>query len=726
MTSSDPRVPLPGSRPNKPFDIFGFVYRYGLLIVTGGLFLLTMLVPLVLKVKQPNYETHSMLKIDPVIPSLITKSEDPSITGFYHDFVRTQAARISEFEVMAEAIGQLSEAEKATLFPKGMDTEECVALLQRIITISPVSRTHLVKLSIQGAQKEGLAPMLNALMTTYLAKMQVELEQKNMRRLSYLNDKKSALQTDILAKEGQLQQVATTVLSSTFSEGYNIWQKRVEDLQKSYVRFFGDRVRAENEFVYEQKTADELKELPLVSLIDEGVMNDRAIDFTSSWTYQQLQDMRSSIDGVTEENYDRKLVEQRMTAMREYEDKLRRETRDNISNVIHGKRDLELKQSLIKKENKLLEAQASEQDFREALAEAKEMSGRNSSALLKGTSLETELEHARDLLFRIDTRIHELEAESRAPLRVTIESAAKEPLQPAGSNIKKLLMFCVAASFGSVGGAFLLLEFFDNRIRSPKHIADALGHPPTWPISRSPAGVLFENVLSDGSQSAAAKSIRSLATRLYREHEENGARIFLFTAVDPRSGTTGIVFNCAQALAYQSAKVLVIDTNLQDWEMSAEQAAEWGEEHDIDPLEAIQHDSKRGIDYLVSFMPRKSTRHTSRLLNRFLEEVRSEYDFICIDSSPVLQCDMTEYLAIHSDAAVLIVQGDSAIYRDVRHSAEILVRLDIPALAPVLNWGGVRTRPLYEKCIDAIPGMLRRSQFGGQDETKMLEIPAKS
>ena len=93
--------PLPGSKATKPFDVIGFVRRYGLITIIFGMFILTMLAPLVLKVKRPNFEVHSMLKIDPVIPSLITKSEDPSIAGFYHDFVRTQAARISEHEVLA-------------------------------------------------------------------------------------------------------------------------------------------------------------------------------------------------------------------------------------------------------------------------------------------------------------------------------------------------------------------------------------------------------------------------------------------------------------------------------------------------------------------------------------------------------------------------------------------------------------------------------------------------
>lgn len=707
MTNGPNDNPLPGSKASKPFDIFGFSFRYGVLIVTLGLFVLTMLVPFVLKVKQPNFEVHAMLKIDPVIPSLITKSEDPSITGFYHDFVRTQAARISEFGVIAEAFKTLTPQQRATLLPAHLTLEEAVAILQRIITISPVSRTHLVKLSIKGPKKEPLAPMLNALISTYLKKIQVEFEKKDQRRLSYLNAKKESLKGAIQNKEQQLQDIATKVLTSTFAEDFNVWQKRVMELQKSYIQFYSTRIQAENDYQFEKKTVAELKKLPLEAYVDEGVMNDDAIGFTSSWTYQQLQDLRSSIDGVTEENYDRLLVEERMRAMRDYEKTLREETRNNIDSIVYGKRDIELQQSLIKKYNRYREALASEQEIIAALSEAENASGSNSSALLQGASLETDLEHARNLLFRIDTRIHELEAESRAPLRVTIESEAKEPKNPTGSNIKKLLMVCVALSFGTVGGGFFLIEFFDNRIRSSKAITHALGHPPTWPISEAPPGVPFNSVLTAASTSTTSKALRSLATRIYREHEERQAQIFLFTAVDNCSGTTGITQNTAQALAYQSSKVLVVDATTQQWD-----AAENGVDQEacgdlLDPFEAIQSDHEKGIDYLVSFMPMKPDRFTAAALRSLLIEARKQYDFVCIDSAPVLQSDLTEHLAANSDVGILIIQGDSSEFRSVKRAAEILVRLDIPALAPVLNWGGKKILPWFEKYIDSMPEILR-------------------
>lgn len=708
MNSQQQIDPLSVGKKKKPFDPFGFLFRYGALIVVFGLFSLTMMIPLVLKVKKPDYEVHATLKIDPVIPSLITKSEQPSITSYYHDFVRTQAKRINDHTTMAMALEKLGTPLANQLLSPSLSEEAKISILRRIVRVEPISRTHLINLSIRGPKKTGLAPLLNALMESYLEKMTIELQQKDARRLTYLKTKKMRLRVDIQEREHHLNELASQVLSSTFVEDFNIWQQRVVNLQSAYVNALSKRVEAENSFTFRQDTVDRLTLLSLDSLVDEGVMADDAIDFTSSWTYQKLQEMRGSIDGITESNNDRKRIEHRMQAMRDYEGKLLSETRDTVKNIVYGKQDLELKTSLILKENSYKEALANERNLESELKAAQQMSGIKSTLLLKGKGLETELTHDRNLLFRIDTRIHELEAESRAPLRVSIESVAKEPRHPVGSNIKKLLLTCFALSFGSVGGFFLIIEFFDNRIHSPKNIIHALGHPPTWPISRAPDGAPFSSILRSAPSSVTAKAIRSLATRLFREYEENDAKVFLFSGVENTNGTSSITDNIAEAFAYHSEKVLLVDANIQSW-----QDIEISEESckNKEPLSTIQRDEKKGVDYLVATNQKLSTRHSARAFNDILQEAREKYDFICIDSAPILQSDLTEHLAAKSDVAILITRGDSTTYSKLRHSAEILIRLEVPALAPVLNWGGPKQRMWFEKYIEAssaILGVIKR------------------
>ena len=697
----------------KPLDIFGFIFRYGLIIVVGGFALLTMLIPLVLLVSKPNYETHAMLKIDPVVPSLITKSEDPSITGYYHDYVRTQASRIKEFSLLKEAVEKLRPEEKAAVLPAHLSADECVPILQAIMQINPVGRTHLLELTIQGPEKEGLAPMLNSVMEVYLQKMRNEQVDKNKNRLDYLTAKKQTLAQKIEKQEKTLRELAVTVLSSSFAEDFNLWQQRAAELQKSYVHLYADRVQAENANIFQETTAAQLRELSLEPLVDEGVMDNRAIGFTSSWTYQQLQDMRASIDGVTRDNEDRKRIESRMQAMRDYENTLRRETSETIGSITYGKRGLDLDKERIKKENRYRESVASEEMLKAAFDEATLKSGQNSAAMLRGQSLETQLAHDRDMFFRIDTRIHEMKAESMAPLRVIIEAPAREPENPAGSNTKKLLMLCFAVSFGSIGGLFAVIEFLDNRIHSPKNIIHAFGHPPCWPISRSPEGVNFYNVMSKGSDSVTAKAIRSLATKLYRAFEDKQSRVFLFTAVDTGCGNTEIMLNTAQALACHVPKVLVIDGNLSRDDLFRKLDIPESHPGLLDMLEGknsfdecVYHDRDRSIDTLCSCVGQPN-QLTAQKFREFLKKAKKDYDIICIDSSPVRSCDFTEYLAVQSDVGILISQGDSTLYRDLRQTAEILVRLEIPALATVLNWGGKKKKIWLDEYLDRIPKILQ-------------------
>jgi len=698
----------------KPLDIFGFVSRYGIIIVAAGLAILTMLIPLVLMISKPNYETSAMLKIDPVIPSLITNFEEPSITGYYHDYVRTQARRITEFTVLKKAIEQLSPVEKAAVLPAHLSADECVPILQAIMHINPVPSTHLVELSIHGPEKEGLATMLNSVMEVYLQKMRDELVDANKHRLSYLTAKKVELAENIKKKEMEIQQLATSALTSTFAEDFNLWQQRTSELQKSYVHMYGERIQAENAYKYQETSSAQLGELSLDSLVNEGVMNNQAIGFTSSWTYQQLQDMRASIDGVTKDNEDRKRVEIRMQAMREYESTLREETRKTIDSITYGNQKLQLARELIKKENSFHEALENEEMLKAAFAEAKIKSGENSATLLQGQSMEIELKNERDMYFRIGTRIEEMEAESRASLRVSIEAQAREPENPAGTNIKKLLMLCVIVSFGSVGGLFALIEFFDNRIHSPKDIIHAFGHPPSWPISRSSEDIPFLDVISKGGSTVTAKAIRSLATRLFREFEKNQSRVFLFTAVDTGCGNTEILLNTAQALACHVQKVLVVDGNLTHGDLSEKLKLPHSQPGLLDMLEernsfdeCVYHDTRRSIDILCS---RANTpdRATLQHLQEFLKRARKDYDAICIDSCPVRSSDFTEYLTVQSDVVVLISQGESTLYRDLRQTADILIRLDIPALATVLNWGGEKKKIWLDAYLDRTPNQVKR------------------
>ena len=714
---------LPERKAVKPIDIFGFIERYAFSIVVCALFIFTMIAPMALLAERPTYSVEGKLKIDPVIPSLITKSEDPSIINYFHDYARTQVQRMQDDAIMEDAINRMSPEKRDAFFPKFLDDEGRINLLRARMQIKPISRTHLIQLSLSGGRQQGLASALNSVMDAFLAKIRNEYEKKYQSRLEFLREKRDSVKQEVADLEKQIDRLAQSVHTSAFVEDYNMVQKRVEQLQKVYVQLMAERVKMESHYEQTREKGAALTELSLRPMIDEVVLKDQSLDFTTSWTYKKLQELRASIDGITKDNKDRQYVEQRMAAMREYEEKLSNEVRKTAEEILTGKRKYEIDREIIQSRTTYLAAKEAEEKILAELDKNRALADTVSLGILKGSSLQKILFYKQDFLFRLETRIYELEAESKAPSRITIESRARFPKDPSGTNLKKLLMACIALSIVIPGAGFLLIELQDNRIHRPKDIEFAVGSPPLWPISKAPPEVDFLNILVEAPDHPAAKAIRSLAVHLNKEREEHRAKIFLFNGVTRRVGACSIMINAAYAMKNLVPRVLVVDCDLKDNHFvqllqCPEEKFGLGEflTGQVGLEDCLYRDKERGLDIIASGKPMNSTRATSRNLQAMLCEVRDMYDAIFLHSDPILTSDLTEYLTGQTDVTLLISQGDKTLYRDLYRAATFFFRLEIPALAPLLNWGGKKEKDFITLQLEQLQKTVYR--FAGKKRKK--------
>ena len=699
----------------KPIDMFGFIDRYAFSVVVCALFIFTMIAPLALLAERPTYSVAGKMRIAPVVPSLITKSEDPSIINYFHDYARTMVIRMQDDSVMEDAISKMTPEQQDAFFPNFLDQEGRINILRARVQIKPVSRTHLIQLSVSGGRQLGLAEALNAVMDAFLDKERENILKKYESRLEFLFAKKKIAKEEISQLEKDIEQVTRSVHSSAFVEDYNMIQKRVEQLQKVYVQLMAERVKLESQYEHVKEKGQELSELSLGPMIDEVVLKDQSLDFTTSWTYKKLQELRASIDGITKDNQDRQYVEKRMVAMRKYEEKLGNEVRATAREILTGKRKYEIDREIIQSRTSYLSAKEAEEEVLAELKKSRVLADAVSVGILKGSTMQKMLFYKQEFWFRLETRIHELQAESKAPPRVTIEVRAKFPLEPSGSNLKKLLMLCIVLSVALPGGGFLLVELLDNRIHRLKDIELAVGSPPLWPISRAPAGVDFLRVLKDAPDHPTAKAIRSLAVRLNREREEHKAKIFVFNGVTRDVGSCSIMLNTAYAMTNLVPRVLVIDCDLYSNHFA--RLLNFPEENaglaeyltGRKGLEdCLVRDKTRNIDIIASGKPMNSSQATSRRLHAMLFDVRDMYDAIFVHSDPVLTSDFTEFLAGHIDVSVLISQGDKTLYRDLYRSATFYFRLEVPALAPVLNWGGGRNKDIITLQLEKLQHLVRK------------------
>ncbi len=708
------REVLPYGKPSKSFDSIGFLKRYGLFILFLGSFLFAMLTPLIFLIKKPYYEVHAFLKLDPVISKLIATSDESSIVNYYNDYANTQAHTIKSFDVLKLTVEQLSSSERAAIFPGIKSPDICADILDRIITVQPSPGTHLLEITISGSKAYGLAEIVNKLMNVYINDSRTKNNTTDSDKLKYLYGQKKSIEDQMSMYERNLDSLTKDISTAAYSEEFNIAAKNSQALLGMYDNALFERIKAETNYEKTKAESSEISSLSLDPLIDELVMNNQSLYSTDSWTYQQLQEMRSTTDGLTPKNPDRIYVEQRMDAMKKYASKLHNEVRTTAKSVLYGKRNLDIKTQLVHAKSDFEKTKNTELQIQQELDKNLKESKRVSMGIHKGESLSEFVKHKRGMLDMLDTRITEIEIENKAPLRISIESLARTPNAPLKSNTKNLLTMFFLGSFAIVGGAFFLYEFLDDTIRRPLDVERALGYPPTQTISDIEKQIDGEQHLSIAPDDFKAHQIGSLAIKFCREKDRDNTRTILFTGIEKGVGSSAIAFSCAKALSRIAPKVLMIDGDIEVPEV----------ENDSEFLLNLPglcdylYNGGSWKDYIISTPGDNidmmyagnitSDPVPRQLIKNLLDEVKKEYDFICIDSASLLKSHLTEHLAIYSDIVALVCLGDSSKYKNLRLSAELLIRLGVPGIAPILNFGGIKQTLSIEELFDNPPDYIKK------------------
>lgn len=709
------REPLPLGKPNKAFDALGFAKRYGLYILLLGSFLFAMLTPLIFVVKKPYYEVHALIRVDPVVPTVLKNTEDTSIISYYSRYVNTTATAMKTNDMLTKALDGMEPKQREKLFAKGIPTETCTAILQSIVTVEPDGSSHVMDLKISGSRPDGLAEFLNSLMNTYIEETRKSSNTSNGDRLSFLYTQKNIITTEIATIERDLDSLTKDIGTSSFSEAFNTARKSSEVLALAYNNAMNERLSAETGFRAVKQSSTEEKKIVLDPLFEEIVLNNGGLNLTESWTNQRLQELRGTTDGLTAINPDRISVEEKMKSMNAYAAQLRNEVRAKAQHIILGKRDIESAKSLITARNSYEAARAREDTLRIALTEKEKEAKRISIGLHKGEYLAAKWQDKFDQLNNIDKRITEIEIEKKVPSRITVLSVARRPNQPLKSNINKITMMLLAVSFGLVGGAFAAYELSSDRIRSSRDIKHALGHPPVQTI----VNLRKPNTEDTDQYSLAPDDFRShqigsLAIKLYKEKTTENAKTLLFTGTDKGVGSSSITMSCAKALAQLVPKVLIIDADIEKAPIEENDEFQICLPGLFDYLtgrttleESIVSTPGDNIDMMYagnitsSSVPRQK-------ITELINELRKPYDFICIDGAPLLHSHLVEQFAIHSDIVALIALGDSSKFRELRKAAELLVLLGVPAIAPILNFGGISKSPSVAEMFDNPPEFLKK------------------
>ncbi len=670
--------PSPG-KGLKPFDPILFALRRGWIIGIVGLVLFLFLSPMAFFLDKPWYTTGGSLLINPEMKQFFAKEED-TIAGNFNDYARTQVNRLQTDDVLMEALRNLPPEQWPAVISPAMDLQTAATILRTQLEVSQVSRTHLLRLHIGGPSPDGLAPALNAIMDAYIEKLQTEQETGSVRRLTYLQDEKNRLKGMIAEQKDALNRLSEQLNSSTFNDFLNVYMTKYNLVQENYLRAEKSALDAKSILEKAERDRTLLTQQSLEVFARESVEKNEALYLINNWTYQELQKLRKTIDGLTETNPDRIVVEERMNAMREYLDTFQNDIYTNSLDILQEKRGNELEVEVIRAQSAFQAAEHLSLQLEERLTSAQAEFESSSGLISSGKEIEEDLNQLRLRLAKIQERISEVFLEAKAPVRVSIEERSKTPGKPVEGSLAKFLAVCFIFSMGVTGAGMLAYDILDGRIHQSGELKAAIGGKPLEPIQVYPEPLRFANCVANGSKHPIAQYLKNIAVRLNNEREKHNSQVFLFTGTEHEAGTTSIAQNIASAFGVYTDRVLRIKIE----DKAEDENADFGEDHILQFLHQLNRTgNSRYAECNLSSVYIEQLKRS--VLELFITKARESWDVIIFDCPPLLNSDLTQFIALHVDAAIIITREAQTLYADLFKSFEFLIQANVPAVSAILN-----------------------------------------
>jgi capsular exopolysaccharide synthesis family protein len=276
---------------------------------------------------------------------------------------------------------------------------------------------------------------------------------------------------------------------------------------------------------------------------------------------------------------------------------------------------------------------------------------------------------------------------------------------------RRARILALAGVLGIMLGVALVLlrQFVGNGFRTAEDLERVTGYSVLGQIPKMPGRRRRKvlDYLRQKPMSAAAEAIRNLRTSILLSNVDNPPRVILSTSSIPGEGKTTISIALAHNLAGLGKRVLVIEADIR--RCTFNQYFDKGPGNLVQVVsgtltleEAVMTDKQLGIDVL---MGEKSSINAADLFSsesfrQVVEAARDAYDYVIIDTPPVL---------VVPDARVIGRYADSIIYSVLwNETAQQQVVAGVRQLTSV----NLRVAGLILSQID--PKGMKRYGYGGQ------------
>jgi capsular exopolysaccharide synthesis family protein len=351
-----------------------------------------------------------------------------------------------------------------------------------------------------------------------------------------------------------------------------------------------------------------------------------------------------------------------------------------------------------------------ERELRTEISAEKERDLAQNDASLQDAVLAREVETDRELYKNVLLRMQQIQIGEQAPVtNVSVVDRAAPPPRPSTPKKRRDLMISgLLALVCGIALAFIL-DHLDNRLKTSEEVEQYL-HLPNLAVApdfamlhKATAGQQRLNRLRKfhlGSERTAGTAhepgrgdvYRSIRTALMFSRAGAPPQKMLISSAIEGEGKTWTAVHAATAFAQTGAKTLLIDADLRRAQcheaLGADNSVGLSEVlvGQLEPGDTVSYVEDRNLFLLPagSCVPNPAELLTSSKMLEVLRFFSEQYQYILIDSAPLMYASDTVGIATMADGVVLVA-GSATPKQSVRRAAERLALAGANVLGVVLN-----------------------------------------
>ncbi len=275
---------------------------------------------------------------------------------------------------------------------------------------------------------------------------------------------------------------------------------------------------------------------------------------------------------------------------------------------------------------------------------------------------------------------------------IRVVDPAATPSSPVWPKTGRNLLLAILGGAALAVGLAFFREYMNKRVKTPEEIRQQLRLPFLGLVPRVKHGRSETPLINNGVPAGFAEAFRAVRTKVLFASADD-ARSLLVTSTGPAEGKTVVASNLAIGLALTGQRVLLLDGDMrrprvhQVFDVTLEPGLSDLVASAGKPADVIKPTSVSNLWILTAGVSTENPAEilSSQRFKQLLTALGEEYDWIVIDSPPVMAVTDASILSHVASAVVFVVTADKTNRASARVALDQLDAAQATFVGAVLN-----------------------------------------